>query len=200
MRRIIGLAFCVALAAVPGCWAGKTLDDKAFAHRHDSVRWVYQTGGQVAFAYWVLPMPVDNNVVAMKTAGDCLVVTEGKSFSGWAPWKKQYALLLGDGSVRKDVPPDLQMSARAPDGDLQSVRKICGNFVVYIPEPYDQLFVGTRDTPNGQLTEVARFTSSRFFSFADSYILTDDGLLLINCGRQFIVCVDTSKIQPEAKD
>ncbi len=200
MHRVIKLAFCVSLAALPGCWAGKTLDEQAFAHRHESVRWVYQAGGQVAFAWWVLPMPVDNNVQSMKTSGDCLLVTEGKSFSGWAPWKKQYPLLLGDGSVRKEIPTGNQISALAPGGELQSVRKICGDFVVSIPEPYDQLFVGTKDTPNSQLTEVARFTSERQFGFTDSYILTDDGLLLINCGRQFVVCVDTTKIPASAKD
>lgn len=198
MPRIIKFLFCVALAALPGCWAGKTLDDEAFAFRHESLRWAYKTGGQVAMAYWVLPIPVDNNIQAMHAAGDYVIVTEGRSFDGWAPWKKEYTLLLGDGTIRKTSSAGARQDAMAPGGKLQSYRNVCGNFVAYIPEPYDQLFIGTTDTPNSKLTEVARFTADHQFGFTDSYILTDDGLLLINCGREYIVCVDLSKIPAPA--
>ena len=122
IRRMLGRAHlylaCAALTNVGCFWPGRMLSRTDIEYQHESIRWVFQCGGQFYYGFrghlfnpLNLPAPVRNSVLTLQEGGDawsisgrskCVVITEGYpgNYGGFSVWAPLTALDLETGKSK----------------------------------------------------------------------------------------------------
>ena len=75
MKRLYCLS--IALLFLPGCWTGGLAKKDQIAYQHESVRWVYKAGGQLAVLWGIILVPQGNRILDVQPGEGCVLVTEG---------------------------------------------------------------------------------------------------------------------------
>ena len=192
--RSTAALLALGLAVLTGCWPGRTMGPAEFEYVHPSVRWAYETGGQIGNKF-VFIAPIRNVIYSLESGPECVVVEEGCLGCmeiGW--WRPRYALDLQTGRLTIGQPDGRDDGRVDPKYRTPDSLRIDLETQLVTPAQTRDLYVGRPGAPPDQLTLLLRGKPEQSLIGVDELVQATDEMIVISLGNRYVVCIDLTQL------
>ncbi len=198
MRQLPILILWAILPLLVGCWSGHRMAVNEVVYKHDAVRWIYSSGGQLGSAFLV-PTVVRNRVYEIAISGGKVIVKEGgPGCITWAPWNLTTCLNIETGlpafSLGAAPLSTNHVKTDWHDTEQTFVANVGHGLELSLPLPTSEIYIRRTARTEGDSIRLVALRHPRSFGASLSAEWFHPEVLVVGTFEGQVFCVDVNRI------